>query len=122
MVQACFVLSAGIAVVLASLGTTSTVLFFAGLVITGAGFGAGFVSALGSVAPLATPQERAELFASLFVVSYGGFGGSAVLAGLAVPHFGLRPTAVGFGFVVCLLVSVLLHELGHAITSRRSGI
>ncbi|WP_432995558.1 M50 family metallopeptidase [Dactylosporangium sp. CA-233914] len=30
--------------------------------------------------------------------------------------------AVGFGFVVCLLVSVLLHELGHAVTSRRSGI
>lgn len=30
--------------------------------------------------------------------------------------------AVGFGFVVCLLVSVLLHELGHAITSRQSGI
>ncbi|GAA3211699.1 hypothetical protein GCM10010532_036490 [Dactylosporangium siamense] len=30
--------------------------------------------------------------------------------------------AVGFGFVVCLLLSVLLHELGHAITSRQSGI
>ena len=29
---------------------------------------------------------------------------------------------IGFGFVVCLLVSVLLHELGHAVTSRRSGI
>ena len=103
MVQACFGLSAGIAVVLVSLGLTSTVLFFAGLVITGAGFGAGFVSALGSVGPLAAPDERAELFASLFVVSYGGFGGSAVLAGLAVPHLGLRPTAVWFGVVVIAL-------------------
>ncbi|WP_345627381.1 site-2 protease family protein [Rugosimonospora acidiphila] len=29
---------------------------------------------------------------------------------------------IGFGLVICLLVSVLLHELGHALTARRFGI
>jgi len=30
--------------------------------------------------------------------------------------------AVGFLFVICLVVSVLLHELGHALTARRFGV
>jgi Zn-dependent protease len=30
--------------------------------------------------------------------------------------------AIGFGFVVCLALSVLLHELGHALISLRYGI
>jgi MFS family permease len=107
---------------------TSTPVFFAGLVITGAGFGSAFVAALGSVAPLARPDQRAELFASIFIVSYAGFGGSAVLVGLAVPPFGLRPTAIVFGAAVIVLAllaaatgarRVPAHR-GHRISTARA--
>lgn len=56
------------------------------------------------------------LLAALITLTYGQFLTSRRELPLSTS------LAVGFGFVVCLLVSVLLHELGHAITSRRSGI
>lgn len=56
------------------------------------------------------------LLAFLVTVLYGEF----VRTQLDVPQ--AARYAVGFGFVVCLLGSVLLHELGHALTARRYGI
>jgi Zn-dependent protease len=56
------------------------------------------------------------VLAALVTVVYGGY----VQSELNLP--GPVSYAVGFGFVVCLLGSVLLHELGHALTARRHGI
>src|SRR5688572_13063547 len=57
------------------------------------------------------------ILAALVTVTYGQLvaRGRPDLAG--VPAY-----AVGFGFVLCLVGSVLLHELGHAFASRRYGI
>jgi MFS family permease len=103
MVRASVVLAVGAALVVVSLAARSTVLFYAALVVSGVGFGASFVAALGSIAPHATADQRAELFAAIFVVSYGAFGGSAVIAGLVVPSYGLRPTSTVYGIVVIVL-------------------
>ncbi|MFC4065413.1 site-2 protease family protein [Actinoplanes subglobosus] len=56
------------------------------------------------------------LLAVLVTVVYGNYARSEL--DLEQPWAYL----VGMGFVACLLGSVLLHELGHALTARRFGI
>jgi predicted MFS family arabinose efflux permease len=99
-------LAVGTALALAAIAWASAPLFFLGTAVAGGGFGAAFLGAFRSLAQLAEPAERAELFASIYVVSYLAFSVPAVLAGLAVPSAGLRTTATAYGVLVLVLALV----------------
>ncbi|MFD9124677.1 MFS transporter [Kitasatospora sp. NPDC059571] len=103
MAVGAFTLATGAALTMVALTTRSTGLFFLAAVIAGAGFGSTFSAAFRSLAPLAGPDRRAELFASVYTVSYLAFSLPAVAAGLLVPHLGLRTVADGYGVGVVLL-------------------
>jgi MFS family permease len=114
MTGGCLALAAGVTVTLLGLTAGSLVLFLVGTALAGVGFGPGFLGAFRNLAALTTPQDRAQLFAALFVVSYLAFSVPAVVAGLLVGQEGLRATADGYGLVVVVLA------LAGALGSRRA--
>ncbi|MBB5629459.1 MFS transporter [Sphaerisporangium krabiense] len=99
-------LAAGTIITLTGLALTSPPLFFAGAAVAGSGFGASFLGTLRSLAALAAPRERAELFAAVYVVSYLAFSLPAVLAGELVPVLGLATTATAYSVLIIVLALV----------------
>ncbi|WP_017902193.1 MFS transporter [Pseudomonas asplenii] len=96
-------LAVGVALVLVAVHEASLWLFFVGTLITGSGFGAGFLGALRSVVPLAQPHERAGLMSTFYVLSYLAFCMPAFLAGSLSRSLGLIVTTQGYGSVLILL-------------------
>ena len=107
--------SYGIAVAAAGMAFAVLWLLFAGAVIAGAGFGAGFSSMLRMLAPLAPNNQRAELFAGIFLVSYVAYGVPALIAGELIGVVGLLPTALGYAAAIALAAAVaLVVQVGRA--------
>jgi MFS family permease len=79
------------------------VLAAVGTVLSGIGFGASALASFGTLAVLAAPDERGELFAVALVIAYVAFSVPAVVAGLAAGSVGLHTTALVYGLVVGLL-------------------
>ena len=93
----------GLAVAVASVLIKSPVLFFASNVITGFGFGVGWLGVLRTLIGLASPTSRAALVAAIFIVAYLAFAIPAVIAGYAVTRIGLHDAALWYGVGVGLL-------------------
>ena len=108
----------GVGMTLVAIDARSATLFFAGAVVAGAGFGAGFQGAIRTIVPLAAPHERAGVLSIVYVISYLALGLPAVVAGfLVVDGDGLLPTARGYSVAVMALAALAL--LGLIRPSRR---
>jgi MFS family permease len=96
-------LAAGMVVTLIGVEDGSAVLAGAGTLVAGVGFGASALGCFGTLARLAAPDERGELFAVAYVIAYLAFSLPAVLAGFASTSVGLHETAVVYGIAVVVL-------------------
>jgi MFS family permease len=96
-------LAAGMALTLAGVQADNVTLAGAGTAVAGLGFGASALACFGTLAQLAAPAERGELFAVAYVIAYLAFSLPAVLAGLASTSFGLQDTALVYGVAVAVL-------------------
>jgi MFS family permease len=101
-------LTAGVVTSLVGLETNDVVLAAAGTVLSGIGFGASALATFGTLAVLAAPAERGELFAVALVIAYVAFSVPAVIAGLAAGSIGLHTTALVYGLVVAVLAAAAL--------------
>lgn len=99
-------LAIGTALTLAAIAWHSLPAYLAALVIAGTGFGTCFYGVLRSVVPVVRPEERGELFAALFTLSYLAFGLPTLLAGIAVGIFGLTQTTLGYGALIVLFSAI----------------
>ncbi len=111
----------GLALVLVAVHGASLPLFFVGTLVTGGGFGAGFLGALRSIMPLALPHERAGLMSAFYVLSYLAFSLPSLLAGNLTRVFGLIPTTDGYGAVLIVLCVVALLGLRQSMRSVSDG-
>jgi MFS family permease len=109
-------LALGTLLTLVALHTESLVGFLLAAVVAGSGFGTSFLGILRSITPTVGPDQRGELFSSVFVVSYLAFGVPAVVAGFAAPRFGLEATATVYGLAVVVLSGAA--ALARALTTR----
>lgn len=111
-------LALGMTLSLVAVEEDSIALAAAGTVIAGIGFGAAALGSFGTLARIAAPSERGELFAVAFVMAYLAFSVPAVLAGLAATSAGLHDTTIVYGIaVVALSLAALAAQ--RVLTLRR---
>ncbi len=101
-------ISLGTAVILGGAYLGSPAVLMAGAVLSGIGFGSGFLGATRSIVSKVTAGERAGLMSAFYFESYLANALPAMIAGYAARHVGLLETATVFGAVIIALALLSL--------------
>jgi predicted MFS family arabinose efflux permease len=120
LVVAASFLVAGIAITLAGLDRELLSVTVAGTLVAGVGFGAAALGGFGTLARVAAPAERGEVFALAYVINYLAFSLPAVAAGFAATSVGLRSTTLVDG--AAIMVVSLIALVGARASRRRPRV
>jgi MFS family permease len=109
----------GLALVVLAAWTPSLTLFIVGGAVVGAGAGAMFKGALGTVIAVSAPENRAEAVAGLFLAGYIGLAAPVVGIGVAVEEVSAKVALLGFAVIVAAgIVAASRPLLGRAQALR----
>lgn len=78
-------------------------LLLVGTLLTGAGFGTNFLGSIGTIMPLAKPEEQAGLLSAFYIQSYLAFSLPAILAGFLVKSIGYGATTDIYATAIILV-------------------
>jgi hypothetical protein len=121
--MASMVIGIGLAVVAVWLHSPSLALFITGGVLIGAGSGAIFKGAVGTVMSIAPPGRIAESLTGVFLCAYVGISLPVVGAGIALArHVSPKVTLLGFAIAVTAgIAASAIKLLGRPATPAPSG-
>lgn len=103
----------GVALNLLALLTHSETAFWAGVAISGAGFGLSFLGSLAHLNERAPPARRGEVLGAYFVAAYVGISVPVIGVGLLVGSLGLALAAEVFSAVVVVVLGVAWLSFWH---------
>ncbi len=121
-IRSLFVLIVGVGVTLLAVALGSLVGLYVGSVIAGIGYTPAFSAVFRSLVPLAPPDKRAELIASIYVVAYLAFSIPSFIAGVAVTHYSLLETTYVYGLLVMVLAAMTAVALWRRRASPRAAV
>ncbi|WP_165944600.1 MFS transporter [Saccharopolyspora terrae] len=110
-------LIAGMLIAAMALPLSSPVVFFAGAIVTGIGFGLTFMGATRRVVQAAPTHARGETLAAYFVVAYVAISAPVVAAGFVSAPLGLATTFYLFAVTIALAA---VSTLVGTVLSRRA--